>query len=489
MPIDLKTELGPIDPDDPKYAAMLTNLQGNILKGHGREHTVQVFFELDVKNRGWLVRQRLAAVAGRYVTSALQQHVETQHYKRFKIPGGLFGNLFITARGFRSLGFSEEQIKTAFDERAGDFGVRSNFREGMAAHGDELNDPPPSAWEEGYREGRIDAMFLLADDDEGHLLRRGRDLITELDQFSTILAVERGHALRTGEGEGIEHFGYVDGRSQPIFFKNDLAGEGPTNKWDPSAPPGLVLVPDRNAAAPDCFGSYFVFRKLEQDVLRFTVAEHTLADELGLVGQDRERAGAMAVGRFRDGTPLALSQTDGFIPSKENNFKYDADPDGTKCPFHAHIRKVNPRGDIGRRVDPAATEDVAERPRRIARRGITYGSRNRHPNAFQALDDLPSKEVGLLFMCFQASIANQFAFIQKLWSNNTDFVAAGTGVDPLIGREATAGGGPPVAQSWPLQWGRKERAEIAFGSFVTLKGGEFFFAPSLPFLKVLSPPT
>ena len=96
------------------------------------------------------------------------------------------------------------------------------------------------------------------------------------------------------------------------------ADEGGIDKWDPSEPLKRVLVADPATNAADSFGSYFVFRKLEQNVRGFKVREQELADALGLVGDERERAGAMAVGRFEDGTPLALSQVDGFMPKKEN---------------------------------------------------------------------------------------------------------------------------------------------------------------------------
>ena len=43
----------------------------------------------------------------------------------------------------------------------------------------------------------------------------------------------------------------------------------------------------------------------------------------------------------------------------------------------------------------------------------------------------------------------------------------------------------PVEQRWPLKWGKPEMAPFDFGGFVTMKGGEFLFAPSLQFLKTL----
>lgn len=453
-----------IDPDDPAFREMLENLQGNILKGHGRDHTVHIFFRLD--DDAGAAREGLkAVVAG--VTSAAEQHEQTTRFKRFGVPGGLFANFFLSASGYQALGIDP----TAFGD--------PHFKDGMKAARAALADPPIDSWDAGYQDPRIDAMLLLADDDPGFLLRRAGDVIRDIERFATVVAVERGVALRNDEGEGIEHFGYADGRSQPIFYASDMAGEGTTNVWDPAEPLRLALVADPLSGDDDTFGSYFVFRKLEQDVRRFIVREHELADELGLQGPDRERAGAMAVGRFRDGTPLVLSQTDGFIPAKENDFDYAIDPEALKCPFHGHIRKTNPRGDTTREFGVPIEE---ERKRRVVRRGITYGDRNRHPNAFQALDDLPVGGVGLLFMCFQSSLADQFVFMQQSWANNEGFLRNGVGVDPIIGQAAN-----PGPQQWLPSYGSAEPPAVAttFAGFVTMKGGEFFFAPSTPFLKRL----
>lgn len=470
----------PINPNDAQVQKMLAKLQGNILKGHGRDYSVHIFIKLNPGDTA-VTRTRLAAIAKRVVTSAWQQQHETEQFQEFGIPGEIFGNLFLTTKGYRALGFTDAQINAAFpDDRGGEY-----FRDGMQARAGELNDPPPASWEKGYSAGEIDAMFLLADDDKTFLLRQARAMIEELETFATILVVERGNALRTDSGEGIEHFGYVDGRSQPIYFTTDLkdkdgkSKEGDTDKWNPVGRLKIVLVADGNVTEEDAFGSYFVFRKLEQDVRRFKMREQDLADKLLFKGrEERDRAGAMAVGRFEDGTPLALSRTDGYIPIKENNFTYESDPDGLKCPFHAHIRKCNPRGDTH--------NDGTERQRRITRRGITYGERNRHPDAFQALEDLPTEGVGLLFMCFQSNIAEQFAFMQAQWVNNPGFArpilkpgTPSTGLDPVIGQ------GPKSAQHWPLDWGGAATKDFDFSGFVTLKGGEFFFAPSITFLRDL----
>lgn len=497
----------PIDPAAPEHTSFFKNLQGNILSGHGRDHTVHLFLRLPgaaVADARAVIRQ-LAA----HVTSAHKQETERRQFREHGIPGALFGTLLISANGYRKLGFSEAQLQAAFTEAGGQpRPTRSNFLDGMARHAQsDLGDPPPERWEAGFDTGDIDAMLLLADDDVDHLLRESRRVMDALDGLCEVVNVARGTALRNDDGEGIEHFGYVDGRSQPLFLSTDFAdlqadgAIGPDTReshggridvWNPREPLKLALLADPLSPGADRFGSYFVFRKLEQDVRSFTVAEHVLADALGLKDADRERAGAMAVGRFRDGTSLVLSQTDGHLPVQDNNFRYDerggpGDKDALKCPFHSHIRKTNPRGDIR---ETFGLDEDAERTHRIVRRGIPYGTRTRHPNAFQALDDLPSKDVGLLFMCYQSSIRNQFAFMQRGWANNQDFIKQAAGLDPIIGQlDSDAAGDPPadrIKPKWKAAYGQAApEVQAGFDGFVTMRGGEFFFAPSIPFLRSL----
>jgi Dyp-type peroxidase family len=264
---------------------------------------------------------------------------------------------------------------------------------------------------------------------------------------------------------GVEHFGYADGISQPLFFQKDLerGKQQSVTEWDPSAGPSLVLVQDPHGGEYD-FGSYLVFRKLEQNVWGFFQEIEKLAEELGLAPT---LAGAFAIGRFQDSTPVVLHGTDGRPDDHLSNFSFSSDPEGRKCPYHAHIRKLNPRDDV-----------ASSRDRRIARRGITYGERA--PD----LRDQPTHGVGLLFMCYQRDIKRQFEFLQSRWANNANFLRENTGVDPMLGHMSVR---KPVPQKWPPSWGAPRAAHqpVNFGNFVTLRGGEYFFAPSITFLKNL----
>jgi deferrochelatase/peroxidase EfeB len=211
-----------------------------------------------------------------------------------------------------------------------------------------------------------------------------------------------------------------------------------------------------------------VFRKLEQHVRAFKEYEQQFAQALGLTGEDVKRAGALVMGRFEDGTPVVLRGTPGMSVPVSNNFTYEADPDGGKCPLQAHIRKVNPR-----------QQDVP----RIVRRGITYGKREKEPQDNPRLEELPVGDVGLLFMCFQRNIAQQFEVLQYLYASDPRIPGKQEpGIDPIIGQP----GGNGVGQlKWPARWNdpREKHKPFDFHSFVTLKGGEYFFAPSIHFLK------
>ena len=226
-----------------------------------------------------------------------------------------------------------------------------------------------------------------------------------------------------------------------------------------------MLIADPHANTEDSFGSYLVFRKLEQNVEGFNLGVADLSSKLGL---NPNLGGAMCVGRYKDGTPLTLQGTDGL--GAENNFEYRSDDrSGNKCPAHAHIRKVNPRG-----TTPFTSRN-SERGRRIVRRGIPYGKANSQ--------NPPRDGVGLLFMCYQRDINEQFEFIQRTWADNPNFpkylVLPETGDDPLIGQDTDRS----ASQNWPRGWGIEARKRVNFGGYINLKGGEYFFAPSISFLK------
>jgi Dyp-type peroxidase family len=510
-----------------EYEPLFRRLQGNIIKGHGREFTANIFLRFRVT--GPELKATLRRLAETYVTSAYQQGNQRKSYLfalshslEGKRRDPLFGNLFLTRRTYEKLGLAEKLPEWFPDPAEGPRPLpeKANFLSGMFKAAGDLGDELTTAnavedLELAYVNESIDALLVLANDSDTHLLETANALRAELEsrQIADTVAFEFGRVRRNDGDQGIEQFGYADGISQPLFLKSefDKLGSDAIDRWDPFAPLSLVLFRDPGVDDPDAFGSYYVFRKLEQNVRRFSEAEAALASALQLEGPNASRAGAMMIGRFRDGTPLAVSETSALSLSDANNFRYDGlratlQPDtadrgdrlGLKCPFQAHIRKTNPRQSEDATTstrDDIRKKEREHRLRRIVRRGITYGIRT--PG------DLPETGVGILFGCFQRSIMRQYAFMQRRWANTATFrIPSGgdgerTGLDPIIGQ--------PASRSRPARWRREyggrlelenepeklddlslkisHQTVIELDNFVTFRGGEFFFAPSLPFLR------
>lgn len=453
--------------EDAATLAMLSDLQGNILKGHGRDHTVNIFLSFTAAGANQV--KALLRELGNEMPSALDQLTGAQVFKATGNDSGLFMAMFLSAHGYETLGLQAHLPE-------GDA-----FRAGLKGRQALLADPPPEQWDATFT-GMIDAMILLANDDRNSLALASAALqkrFAALGGAATVLGTEEGLARRNADKQGIEQFGYVDGRSQPLMLEEDIqkeAAAGGIDKWNPTIELSQVLVACPGGGLEVSFGSFFVFRKLEQNVRGFKTQEVALAGALELQSGKNpgELAGAYVVGRFENGTPTAVSgQEVPLVPPVLNNFNFDSDPSGLKCPYAAHIRKTNPR-------DPT----INSTSRLMARRGITYGERADDPND-GLLVNKPETGVGLLFMAYQSNLTDQFEFTQVSWANNTGFhfnsPLQPVGIDPVIGQPTNGGD-----QRYPLDYGKAPLSTpFDFSGFVTMKGGEYFFAPSLSFFKGL----
>jgi Dyp-type peroxidase family len=447
---------------------MLDDLQGNILNGHGRRSTMNMFIRFGADQAK--ARAFVKAV-GAMTMSMHDQLKASDVFKATGVSAPVFVTLLLTKAGYVALG-------AAAKAPTGD----AAFDQGHAARAAQFNDPPVPQWDEGYR-GALHALVIIGGEPDSAtkftsamVETKGTAILNLLSGAGTVVATETGRAIfktqqpnedGTKPEEGIEHFGYVDGRSQPLLLQESIDKEADGNDgisvWDPAFPLKQVLVADPGSTGGKGFGSFFVFRKLDQNVKAFKAEEAALGETL----HNGELAGAEIVGRFEDGTPVVLQRTDGMGEPVPNNFDYASDPRGVRCPMHAHIRKSNPRGDS---VRAGLSTLASERSHIMARRGITYGKRNK------VLDptDEPEKDRGLLFMAYQASIANQFEFTQSTWVNNPGFPAAGTGIDPIIGQPGKA------SLKHNKQWGDPSKGKQAgqFGGHVKMRGGGYFFAPA-----------
>jgi len=148
----------------------------------------------------------------------------------------------------------------------------------------------------------------------------------------------------------------------------------------------------------------------------------------------------------------------------------ETDRDGFACPVGSHIRRANPRDALAFPAEPGRSLAIANR-HRIMRRGRPY-----HETSTESGKVI---EQGLLFIAINASLQRQFEFIQQLWLNNPKFNGLYDERDPLS--SANPGDGTLTIQSNPV----RERAH-GLPRFVTVRGGAYFFLPSIRALKFLA---
>lgn len=529
--------------DEFEHEPLLDEIQGNILKSHGRNHADYLFLKFKV-DKEEAAKQWIGSFTHRYVTSALQQAEEAKQFRENKnVPGKIFANFFLTSAGYEYLGYPYE--KWPGDEP---------FRRGMKEFNmqKELGDDSQQ-WDDGFKDHDIHALVLLAADrivgprtkeakleeqkDQSKLLKhpfllqqKREAIIKELDGLADVVHREIGYVLRDKDtGEEIEHFGFRDGVSQPLFLKRDIDKErkhSDFSKWDPHAPLNLVLFKDPLGKKEYSYGSFLVFRKLEQNVGGWNRDVVAVARKLGILDnvpkppqgerEPRHKQGenskaetleewmtrvkltdeqrrkvklvdASAMGRFKDGQPVVLSDhpSSDRVGFEENDFNYGDDSQGSKCPFFAHTRKTNPRGDTANNKIlpvsglPYEVRLKEEKMHRIVRRGINYG---------KLPSEVPEDGAGLLFMCFQAKLDDQFNFMQKVWVKDRNFVKRDVGTDVVIGVEKKENDKSVEEKyQWPTEWGSQKTENVGFKHWVTMRGGEFFFAPSMSFLRALAP--
>lgn len=432
----------------------LDDIQAGILKPHGRTYLRCVLLSFHPHKPSspspgshWLTS--FFKLAG--ITSADKQIRDSQYRKAVfdRYDGGPVISLHLSRWGYKYFHIPDNTLPADPFFLAG---MKSSFSI------EALSDPRPERWEEAFKTDPIHALVLLADDEPDRLDTLQQRLFEGAHaSYIAHLHIEEGEKLIRNESQ-YEHFGYRDGISNLKFFDS-------SNRIIPDRLPLALLQNGLNK-----HGSYLVFRKLRQDVAGFRAHLEALAGELGL---SYEQTATQIMGRSLNGASVLRK------PGSRTGLEYAPidfaeDPKGLICPFHAHIRKSNPR-------DTVHGSD----PHQIIRRGIPYGSKYRD----HYISNIPEQEVGLLFMCYQSSINDQFAHIQRNWLNSPHAPYGHAskkepwhvGIDPIAGQSQGKGG----AQNW---WdaGRK-RVPYLFSDVVNLKGGEYFFAPPISFLRELSP--
>ena len=84
---------------------MLQSLQGNILKGHGRDFTANIFFKLD-NAKPLQMKRMLRDLANFHLISAYAQLLAVQEFKKSGKDGGPFAHLALSFKGYQALGLA-----------------------------------------------------------------------------------------------------------------------------------------------------------------------------------------------------------------------------------------------------------------------------------------------------------------------------------------------------------------------------------------------
>jgi Dyp-type peroxidase family len=466
----------------------LDEIQGDVLIGMQKDAELFLFFKIAEANHFKTLARDL--LIGRVITARTVQErdrIVTRRPHREAREPWLGLNLGFTKDGMtRLLGSRRPAMGPAFERGA--------------AHPDTvalLNDPPPPTWLKDFRSDRIDGVFLIAGPDPSFVTYQGNLLRQRLESAIRVVYAETG-TVRQGRNRGREHFGFVDGISQPGIRGLTPASPPGANGQDLVWPGEFVLgypgqdPKDPNKAGPIAplpapwakNGSYMVFRRLEQRVPEF---RRFVAEAAARLGISADLLAARMVGRWRSGAPLELAPLHdkpwlGADYGRNNDFGYSDDPFQRACPYAAHIRKVNPRDD-----PPGGKAGTLTR--RIVRAGIPFGPEVT-PGETRTMHSR-----GLMFVCYQASIENQFEFIQSRYSNDPEFVGGkrrpsdgspvAPGYDPIIGQ--APGNGPRAmdepAPNYPAG-NRRTKLEMP-EEFVKLTAAAYCFMPSLSALRTL----
>lgn len=351
----------------------------------------------------------------------------------------------------------------------------------------------------GTEKTAVDAAIILYGDDTIHeLLDQQRQNLEDhsLDEIHMVTMLPQGKGLAR------EPFGFVDGTSQPKLRGTKLAAEDKNSlhvvepgefvlgyhdnrgyfpptlrvpaEWDTTGalPSEPLAMPSRFPDFDNEFemsrdfgrnGSFLVIRQLHQKVDEFenwldanSKPHHVLT---------KEELAAKLVGRWRE-TGASIVRHPHKPPADtepDNDFLFgQEDPQGERCPFGAHIRRTNPRDS----QNPESDEELLVSNRhRILRRGRSYWDND---------------DKGLFFMCLNADIERQFEFVQQNWMLSSTFHGLRDEVDPIANNGVT-----PACPNFSIPHPSSPQTLKGLTSFVTTKGGGYFFLPSEAALRFL----
>src|SRR5215467_8891300 len=380
-------------------------------------------------------------------------------------------SLGISYAGLEAVGLPEDSRKTFPDA----------FREGMAARFEQLGDKgvnDPKNWDLPYGKGEVHIGVSAFSDSEEKWRRILGVARQQFEGFSGVSVVAmQDFGAQPGD---LNSLGYKDGIDQPAIEGSGvepLPGQGRPIKAGEFilGYPGEAGIP-LPMPQPDILGrngTYIGFRKYQSRVGAF----NRFLRANGSTEEERELIAARLVGRGRSGAPLTLAPDKddpavGADPQRNNDFDYAKDSHGRQVPFGAHIRRMNPR-------DTKLSRLTDVNIHRLIRRGTTYGLPY-DPNALGEDDDQVPH--GAIFLFISAKAMTTMEFLQQEWINDGNFIGIGSERDPIIGRQEEG-----AIFTIPREPVRHRLRGIE--TFNVLRGGEYFFMPSISALNWLANPS
>ncbi|POS72801.1 dyp-type peroxidase [Diaporthe helianthi] len=458
----------------------LSNIQGDILSGLPKKAETFFFFEIDKNVAAFRARLHKAVplIASDKSVASGRDEIAAHRKQHSGFLSIAFANISFSSKGLQKLGINAAEAKD------------DGFTAGMLPDAKALGDagtggdgkPFDPKWIPEFKKGTIDGVIVVAGDCE-QSIKKKLDEILDVFQKTVHKVINISGHSRPGKESGHEHFGFLDGVSNPAVdgISEDLSEQGPVK-------PGVILLgrdgdaqaADRPGWAKD--GSFLAFRFLQQLVPEFDRFLELNAPRVNDPAVNTaELLGARFTGRWKSGAPIQVTPLHddpklAADKTKNNVFTFDQG-NQEKCPFAAHVRKMNPRGDI---------PNEAINQHKVMRRGIQYGpevdDRERQQHKTQ-------KDRGLLFVSYQSSLGNGFQFLQKAWANAVNFPPGAPpgqtpGFDPLIGQiDNTVHNEGPRNMTGANPADVAASMDLGFQVWVVPKGGEYFFSPSISVLR------
>ena len=408
-------------------------------------------------------------------------------------------NIAFTSPGLIALGLSQENL-SAFS---------AEFREGMVTDHrrrllNDFDSSAPEKWEWGApTNATVHAILLIFGKDEQTCVSYHESLRDQfsLNGFSEIKCLDG-----TLGKDNKERFGFRDNISQPLIKGSGRGGPewnminpgefilGYRNEYNvyPDSPlikkeqgeMGLLMTDAAGSGSKDLGknSSYLVIRQMAQDVNAFWtfMNEKTKNEDGSLNEAESTKLASKMFGRWPSGATLTqFPDSDPGGLSDTNDFGYAThDKDGLKCPFGSHVRRCNPR-DSFEDANKKKSIKLSNR-HRIIRRARMYGE----PFIGSAVNLNPAGEVGLFFNCFNADISRQFELIYHTWGNSTKVKKLYNDPDPIISVRENPEHGQP--QNFTIQGCPVNKTITDLKRFVTIKGGGYFFFPSVTAVRYIS---